>query len=151
MEPKICTLSEIEAVTSSSPSFKTDLIDAVSEGFVSYSSGKFNACPIQTMGAPPMAAFACSADAVGGGGVSRYAAQTCVKSGYLTGAEHFVVKVASGGHPMPNTGCVQVCHAFLTKRQALAAFELTSSACRCSPSVRAGWTPCFSTTGSSPR
>lgn len=40
---------------------------------------------------------------------SSYSAQTCIKSGYVTGSEHFVVKVAAGGHPMPrNTGNLQV-------------------------------------------
>ena len=57
MTPQIYTLSEIEAVVSE-PNFAIKLIDAIKDGFVSYSQGKFNACPIQTMGAPPMAPFA---------------------------------------------------------------------------------------------
>jgi len=98
--PRIYTLPEIERATST-PSFRSDLIDAIAAAFAQYSSGGFNACPIQTMGAPPMARLSCASD-------DRYAAQVCVKSGYVTGAEHFVVKVAAGGHPMPNTGCMQV-------------------------------------------
>ena len=85
--PRIYTLPEIERATST-PSFRSDLIDAIAAAFAQYSSGGFNACPIQTMGAPPMARLSCASD-------DRYAAQVCVKSGYVTGAEHFVVKVAA--------------------------------------------------------
>jgi len=54
--PSIVTLTEIEEIISSD-SFAIRLIDAIKEGFISYSNGGFNACPIQTMGAPPMAPF----------------------------------------------------------------------------------------------
>lgn len=47
--PKIYTLQEIESVVST-PDFAPKLIDAIQEGFVSYSRGEFNAAPIQTMG-----------------------------------------------------------------------------------------------------
>jgi ornithine cyclodeaminase len=103
MTPQIYTLSEMEAVVSE-PNFATKLIDAIKDGFVSYSQGKFNACPIQTMGAPPMAPFAANRKE----GDGEYAAQTCVKSGYITGASHYVIKVASGGHPFPNSGLMQL-------------------------------------------
>jgi ornithine cyclodeaminase len=91
--PKLYTLHQINAVIANE-SFKRDLLDAIREGFRGYSKGKFNAAPIQTLGAPPMAPFV-DAD--------RYAAQTCVKSGYLTGDSHYVIKVASGGHPHSNS------------------------------------------------
>ena len=110
---EVYQLSDILRVTSSS-AFETSLIDAIADGFISYSRGEFNACPIQTMGAPPMGKFSCEArtsrdDVDDNDDESEYAAQVCIKSGYVTGAEHFVVKVASGGHPMPsNSGCMQV-------------------------------------------
>ena len=99
--PHIYTLPEIEAAVSS-PQFATKLIDAIRKGFIAYSRGKFNTCPIQTMGAPPMAPF-------GGDCVNNYSAQTCVKSGYITNSSHYVIKVASGGHPFPaNSGLMQL-------------------------------------------
>ncbi|KAL7552084.1 hypothetical protein ACHAWF_017260 [Thalassiosira exigua] len=101
--PKIYTLPEIEAAASA-PGFATRLIDAIEDGYRSYSRGEFNAPPIQTMGAPPMAPFA----AEGGEGDGEYSAQTCVKSGYVTGASHYVIKVASGGWPFPNSGSMQL-------------------------------------------
>jgi len=103
--PRIYTLQEINAVISSQK-FGQDLIQAIENGFVSYSKKDFNACPIQTMGAPPMAPFTSSESIQG---EREYAAQTCVKSGYLTGASHYVIKVASGGHPLPdNSGLMQL-------------------------------------------
>lgn len=114
---KVYQLSDIEKVTSSL-SFESSLIDAIADGFVSDSKGDFNACPIQTMGAPPMGRFSCaSADKEKEG---DYAAQVCIKSGYVTGADHFVVKVASGGHPLPsNSGCMQVYSQHTGKLEAL--------------------------------
>lgn len=100
---KIFQRSEIEEAISSSTAFATKLIDEIERGFCAYSEGKFNACPIQTMGAPPMDKFPDSEDD------SRYAAQVCVKSGYIGGDDYFVLKVASGGYPLPdNWGCMQV-------------------------------------------
>lgn len=106
---KIYQLEEIERVTSN-PEFESALIDAIADGFVALSAGKFNAAPIQTLGAPPMGKFSCAGDDDGGDDSSKeYAAQVCIKSGYITGADTFVVKVASGGHPLPsNSGCIQV-------------------------------------------
>lgn len=37
-----------------------------------------------------------------------YAAQVCVKSGYMTGEEHFVIKVAAGGAPWNHSGLMQL-------------------------------------------
>jgi len=102
--PSIVTLSEIEEVVSSKK-FALDLIESIKDGFMSYSNGKFNACPIQTMGAPPMAPFGGSSSSSSS---SNYAAQTCVKSGYLTGESHYIIKVASGGCPFPNSGLMQL-------------------------------------------
>lgn len=104
--PHIYTLDEIENVVSTSE-FAIELIEAIQEGFVAYSQGKFNACPIQTMGAPPMAPFLATVD--GDTVAKNYAAQTCVKSGYITSSSHYVIKVASGGHPFPsNSGLMQL-------------------------------------------
>ena len=102
--PSIVTLTEIEEIVSTD-SFALRLIEAIKKGFVSYSNGGFNACPIQTMGAPPMAPFSGRVS----GDDNNYQAQTCVKSGYVTGASHYVIKVASGGHPFPNnSGLMQL-------------------------------------------
>ena len=46
--PRIYTLAQIEEVTSG-PGFAARLLDAITDGFVAYSAGRFNACPIQTM------------------------------------------------------------------------------------------------------
>ena len=107
--PSIVTLSEIEEIVSTD-SFALQLIDAIKKGFISYSAGGFNACPIQTMGAPPMAPFSGSCSGSGSGDNSdNYQAQTCVKSGYVTGASHYIIKVASGGYPFPsNSGLMQL-------------------------------------------
>ena len=109
--PSIVTLTEIEEIVSTD-SFALDLIDAIKKGFVSYSNGGFNACPIQTMGAPPMAPFSGrgnSSNSSDDDDDGNYQAQTCVKSGYVTGASHYVIKVASGGHPFPNnSGLMQL-------------------------------------------
>jgi ornithine cyclodeaminase len=97
--PKLYPLSQIKNVTNSLE-FAPQLIDAISRGFVDYQYGKFNAAPIQTLGAPPtMAPFV---------KVEGYQSQTCVKSGYFEGYPYFVVKVASGGYPMTNSGSVQL-------------------------------------------
>ena len=95
--PDIYTLDQIERAIIT-PSFAKDLIHGIEEGFVALEKGEFFACPIQTMGTPPFPFV----DTKG------YAAQTCVKSGYFKGQEYYVIKVASGGHPMPNSGLMQV-------------------------------------------
>eukprot|EP00984_Skeletonema_dohrnii_P004535 scaffold1605_cov155-Skeletonema_dohrnii-CCMP3373.AAC.1 len=106
--PSIVTLTEIEEIVSTD-SFALDLIDAIKKGFLSYSKGGFNACPIQTMGAPPMAPFSGRGSSSDYDDDGNYQAQTCVKSGYVTGAFHYVIKVASGGHPFPhNSGLMQL-------------------------------------------
>lgn len=102
--PKIYALADIEKVTGSDE-FQKELIQAIEDGFTKYSEGNFNACPIQTMGAPPMAPFSSASD----NEMDKYAAQTCVKSGYITGDDHYVIKVASGGYPFPsNSGLLQI-------------------------------------------
>mmetsp|Transcript_25290 Transcript_25290/g.55449 ORF Transcript_25290/g.55449 Transcript_25290/m.55449 type:complete len:332 (-) Transcript_25290:41-1036(-) len=95
--PKIYSLEEIEQVVST-PDFRNKLIDGIKEGFVALAKGEFFAAPIQTLGLPPFPFLE----------VDDYAAQTCVKSGYFKGHDHYVIKVASGGHPMPNSGLMQV-------------------------------------------
>jgi ornithine cyclodeaminase len=95
--PDIYTLDQIERAIIT-PSFAKDLIHGIEEGFVALEKGEFFACPIQTMGTPPFPFV----------NTQGYAAQTCVKSGYFKGQEYYVIKVASGGHPMPNSGLMQV-------------------------------------------
>ena len=96
--PKIVGLDEIERITSSS-FFQKELIDAISEGFEAYHRGEFFAAPIQTLGLPPFPFH---------DGVENYAGQTCVKSGYFRNSPYYVIKVASGGHPLQNSGLMQV-------------------------------------------
>lgn len=74
---KIYQLEEIEKVTST-PEFEGDLIDAIAAGFVSFSDGKFNAAPIQTLGAPPMGKFSCADD--GGDDTARRLIQGIFRS-----------------------------------------------------------------------
>ena len=107
--PLIISFQQIEELTSLS-SFDTLLIDAIEKGFASFSYGKFNGCPIQTMGAPPMAPMECSSTAksIRIDEHDTYAAQVCVKSGYMTGESHFVIKVAAGGAPWKHSGSMQV-------------------------------------------
>ena len=102
--PKIVPFPEIELITQDA-AFDSNLIDAIAQGFVDFFNGKFNVCPIQTMGAPPLARLS------GGYDIDddNYSAQVCIKSGYVTGDPYFVVKVAAGGQPLPtNTGLMQV-------------------------------------------
>ena len=96
--PNLYTLDQIEKATGAE-NFDNDLIEAIRKGFVALEGGEFFACPIQTMGLPPFPFVE---------GVEGYAAQTCVKSGYFKGGKYYVIKVASGGHPIPNSGLMQV-------------------------------------------
>lgn len=89
--PKIYSLEDIEKVVST-PEFRAKLIDGIQDGFVAFEDGKFFAAPIQTLGLPPFPFVE----------VEDYAAQTCVKSGYFRGHDHYVIKVASGGYPIPS-------------------------------------------------
>lgn len=116
---KVYHLEEIESVTST-PEFENALIRAVADGFVAFSNDKFNAPPIQTLAAPPMAKFSCANVSDNDASSKEYAAQVCIKTGYITGADTFVVKVASGGYPLPsNSGCVQVFSQNTGKMEAL--------------------------------
>ena len=106
--PKIFTLAEIQQAirgsVESESSFELDLMNAIQQGFVDMDQGKFFAAPIQTMGLSPF-------PFVGSGSedTKSYAAQTCVKSGYFVDNPYYVIKVATGGHPLPsNWGCMQV-------------------------------------------
>jgi ornithine cyclodeaminase len=96
--PAIYTLDQIEQAIAL-PAFSKDLIQGIQDGFVALANGEFFACPIQTMGTPPFPFVE----------TEGYAAQTCVKSGYFTKGDYYVIKVASGGYPMPtNSGLMQV-------------------------------------------
>ena len=97
--PRIVSLEEIEKITSK-PEFHEKLVQGISDGFVQYQESGFFAPAIQTIGAPPFAPFVEDCD--------NYAAQTCVKSGYFKNNPYYVIKVASGGHPMPNSGNMQL-------------------------------------------
>mmetsp|Transcript_11006 Transcript_11006/g.20358 ORF Transcript_11006/g.20358 Transcript_11006/m.20358 type:complete len:332 (+) Transcript_11006:110-1105(+) len=95
--PSIYSLEEIERVVTSDE-FQKALIEGIKSGFVALENGLFFAAPIQTLGLPPFP-FA---------DVNDYAAQTCIKTGYFKGQEHFVVKVASGGYPLENSGLMEI-------------------------------------------
>lgn len=88
--PQIYTLEDIKRVVDK-PGFHLGLIDRIKDGFVALERGDFFAAPIQTLGLPPFPFVE---------NVDGYAAQTCVKSGYFKGQDHYVIKVASGGHPI---------------------------------------------------
>eukprot|EP00658_Telonema_sp_P-2_P017307 TRINITY_DN16706_c0_g1_i1.p5 TRINITY_DN16706_c0_g1~~TRINITY_DN16706_c0_g1_i1.p5 ORF type:complete len:106 (-),score=48.87 TRINITY_DN16706_c0_g1_i1:1299-1616(-) len=67
------------------------IVDCVAEGFVQYSLGNVSVAPIQTMGQPPLAPWtAALRDS------SNAGSQMCIKSGYVKGDEHMVVKIAPG-------------------------------------------------------
>jgi ornithine cyclodeaminase/alanine dehydrogenase-like protein (mu-crystallin family) len=100
--PRIVTLAEIEGLTTGA-TFHHKLVAGLAQGFERYARGDFCAPPIQTLGAPPMAPF--TTDNVA---PAAYAGQACIKSGYFRDAAHFVVKVAAGGHPLPNSGLMQL-------------------------------------------
>ena len=95
--PVIYNLEKIDEVIATK-SFESALIDKIKEGFVSLEKGDFYAAPIQTMGIAPFEFLQ----------IDGYASQTCVKSGYFKGGKYYVIKVASGGFPMPNSGLMQV-------------------------------------------
>ena len=97
--PKIVSLTEIESITSRSD-FHNKLVQGIADGFIQYQAGGFFAPPIQTLGAPPMAPFVANDD--------NYAGQVCVKSGYFQNNLYYVIKVAAGGHPLPNSGLMQI-------------------------------------------
>lgn len=97
--PRIVSLEEIEEITGNQE-FHEKLVQGISDGFVQYHKSGFFAPSIQTLGVPPLAPFVADCD--------NYAAQTCVKSGYFKDNPYYVIKVASGGHPMPNSGNMQL-------------------------------------------
>ena len=97
--PKIVCLPEIEKITSQ-PDFHTKLVQGIADGFVHFQADGFFAAPIQTLGAPPLAPFVKDCE--------NYAGQTCVKSGYFKNNPYYVIKVAAGGHPLPNSGSMQI-------------------------------------------
>mmetsp|Transcript_9223 Transcript_9223/g.14276 ORF Transcript_9223/g.14276 Transcript_9223/m.14276 type:complete len:84 (+) Transcript_9223:942-1193(+) len=51
-KPHIILFEDIKRITNH-PSFDAKLIEAIAKGYQDFSSGKFNLCPIQTIGAPP--------------------------------------------------------------------------------------------------
>jgi len=80
--PRLFGLSEIEAAVQD----HNAIIELQAVGFRAQSQGRVSIAPVQSMGQPPFHPF------LGGSG-----AQTCVKSGYIEGDEHYVIKVAAGG------------------------------------------------------
>lgn len=62
------------------------IIQGQAAGFRAYSSGQVCVPPVQSMGQPPLHPF-----------LAGPAAQACIKSGYVRGAEHWVIKIAPGG------------------------------------------------------
>ena len=108
--PRIVLLKDIEEVVQQND-FAPKLMNAIAQGFVAYDQGDFCAAPIQTLGVPPFAFIAHNDP--------DYAGQVCVKSGYFRNTSSFVIKVASGGHPLPNSGLLQVYSQATGKLQAL--------------------------------
>jgi ornithine cyclodeaminase len=102
--PRIATKREIEAITSD-PNFDERLITAIAHGFRIWSKGGFQSAPIQTLGAYPLAPFRVIQNMAN---TDSYSSQTCVKSGYMVDGDYYVIKVASGGFPFPNSGCMQL-------------------------------------------
>jgi hypothetical protein len=92
--PSIFTLEDIKRVVDGGADFHLELIDRIKDGFVAFERGEFYAAPIQTLGLSPFPFVE---------NVDGYAAQACVKSGYFKGQDHYVIKVASGGHPIQST------------------------------------------------
>mmetsp|Transcript_136047 Transcript_136047/g.303039 ORF Transcript_136047/g.303039 Transcript_136047/m.303039 type:complete len:349 (+) Transcript_136047:40-1086(+) len=62
------------------------IIELQASGFRAYSQGRVSVPPVQSMGQAPFHSF-----------ISGAEAQTCVKSGYIEGDEHYVIKIAPGG------------------------------------------------------
>jgi ornithine cyclodeaminase len=116
--PKIFTLAEIQQAirgsnNASNSSFEVNLMNAIQQGFVDLEDGKFFAAPIQTMGLSPFPFVGSRSNSEenenNNNNNKAYAAQTCVKSGYFVDNPYYVIKVATGGHPLPsNWGCMQV-------------------------------------------
>lgn len=100
--PRIFTKRDIEVITSE-PNFVERLIEATADGFRILSKGGFQSAPIQTLGAYPLAPFRAIHTMTD---TDDYSAQTCVKSGYMIDGDYYVIKVASGGNPFPNSGCM---------------------------------------------
>jgi ornithine cyclodeaminase len=90
--PKIYAVDQIEKAIAT-PGFRDELIEGIRQGFVALEHGEFFAPPIQTLGLPPFEFVQ----------AEGYAAQTCIKTGYFKGQDHYVVKVASGGYPLEST------------------------------------------------
>lgn len=61
-------------------------VEAQATAFRAHSQGRVSTAPVQSMGQPPFHPFLAGGDA-----------QTCVKSGYIEGDEHYVIKIAPGG------------------------------------------------------
>merc|ERR1740138_1418771 len=88
--PRMVFLSEMQECLQ--PNRFAVIIDYIARGFEFYSSGKVSVPPIQTLGQPPIAPFtAALKDSVNAG------SQMCIKSGYITGEDQIVVKMAPGG------------------------------------------------------
>ena len=95
--PRIITLKEMASALAD----EKGIIQAVMDGFVAYTKGAVSVPSIQTMGQPPLANFI----------DPNPGSQTCIKSGYVNGDEHMVVKIAPGSFTgnldqglSPNTG-----------------------------------------------
>ena len=131
---------------SSSSSFEDTLLVAMEYGFEQLEKDQFFAAPIQTLGLQPYpfsiinigganncqdrgrdgetveAATAEAADSKQQQQQQQddYTSQTCVKSGYFLNNKYYVIKVATGGTPLPNNwGCMQVYSQYDGKLRAL--------------------------------
>jgi ornithine cyclodeaminase len=82
--PKIYGVAEIAKALATTDD--NEILAAIAEGFIAYSTGMVSVPPIQTMGQPPLHPFIDPSDG----------SQMCIKSGYIEGDEHTVVKMAPG-------------------------------------------------------
>jgi ornithine cyclodeaminase len=83
-KPKIYTVVEIAKALATNDD--SEILKAIADGFVAYSQGKVSVPPIQTMGQLPLHPFVDPSEG----------SQMCIKSGYIEGDEHLVVKMAPG-------------------------------------------------------
>ena len=131
--PKIYTIDQIQRAIESNTTFEDTLLQAIENGFIEYEQSQFYAAPIQTLGLRPhpfiggvVKSNASSSNSNDNdndattAAAAEYAAQTCVKSGYFTNNPYYVIKVATGGKPLPtNWGCMQIYSQYTGKLQAI--------------------------------
>ena len=106
--PEIFQFDDIKRITQD-PIFDLNLIEAIADGFCGFPNENVNLCPIHTTGAPPMAPLNVLQNSNDDESKEKkFCAQVCIKSGYITNDKYFVLKVASGVHPLENLEPIQL-------------------------------------------